>query len=140
MRLPKRMKGDFLASRAWYRLRARHLKRHPDCAWCPAKGPKGMTVDHIEPRYRRPDLALEPSNLQTLCGPCHGRAKQHHERTAGDVLEGGASSTGWPKDPGHPWNLAAGAAPAARLAPKRGLAGLGHPPGRQSAVAPKKRP
>jgi hypothetical protein len=77
-----------------------------------------MTVDHREPRSRRPDLALAPSNLQTLCSRCHGQAKQHHERTAGDVMAGGSSAAGWPVDPGHPWNLAASAPPGARLAPK----------------------
>lgn len=76
-----------------------------------------MTVDHIEPRVRRPDLALAPSNLQTLCNRCHGQAKQHHERTAGDPMQGGSSAAGWPADPAHPWNLASSAPPAARLAP-----------------------
>jgi len=78
-----------------------------------------MTVDHIEPRSRRPELALDPANLQTLCGTCHGQAKQAHELAAGDVMAGGSSSSGWPVDPGHPWNLAASAPAAARLAPPR---------------------
>lgn len=99
-----------------------------------------MTVDHIEPRSRRPDLALAPSNLQTLCGPCHGQAKQHHERTAGDVLASGSSSSGWPSDPGHPWNLAAGAAPAARLAQNRPEAGRPGRPDPRIALRGKKRP
>lgn len=32
-----------------------------------------LEVDHIEPVRLRPDLAFELANLQTLCGPCHGR-------------------------------------------------------------------
>lgn len=78
-----------------------------------------MTVDHIKRRSMFPELALDPANLQTLCGTCHGQAKQAHELAAGDVLASGSSSSGWPVDPGHPWNLAASAAPAARLAPPR---------------------
>lgn len=78
-----------------------------------------MTVDHVKPRSQRPDLALDPANLQTLCGRCHGQAKQAHELAAGDVMASGSSSSGWPIDPGHPWNLAASAPPAARLAPNR---------------------
>jgi hypothetical protein len=76
-----------------------------------------MTVDHIVSRSRRPDLALDPRNLQTLCGTCHGSAKQHHEKSAGDVLAGGSKPSGWPDDPAHPWNLTGGADPRARLAP-----------------------
>jgi hypothetical protein len=72
-----------------------------------------MTVDHIRPRAERPDLALSPANLQTLCDTCHGQAKQAHERNAHDPLAGGTSATGWPVDPRHPWNGGAGrAAPA----------------------------
>lgn len=32
-----------------------------------------LEVDHIEPVRHRPDLAFDLTNLQTLCGPCHGR-------------------------------------------------------------------
>lgn len=99
-----------------------------------------MTVDHKIPRAVRPDLALEPTNLQTLCGPCHGQAKQHHERTAGDVLASGSSSSGWPVDPGHPWNLGAGASPAARLAPIRAVPAPRHRPAANAATGPKIRP
>lgn len=93
-----------------------------------------MTVDHKLPRSLRPDLALDPTNLQTLCGQCHGLAKQHHEATAGDVLAGGSSSSGWPVDPRHPWNLAAGATPAARLASNRAADGPPRRPGPKIAL------
>jgi len=97
-----------------------------------------MTVDHIQPRRRRPDLALDPGNLQTLCATCHSSAKQRHENAAGDVLAGGSSSSGWPADPGHPWNLPANSSPAARLAPKRAAAGRPYAPGAKNAVGPGK--
>jgi len=32
-----------------------------------------LEVDHVEPVRDRPDLAFDLGNLQTLCGPCHGR-------------------------------------------------------------------
>lgn len=32
-----------------------------------------LEVDHIEPVRDAPDRAFDPDNLQTLCGPCHGR-------------------------------------------------------------------
>jgi hypothetical protein len=93
-----------------------------------------MTVDHIQARRIRPDLALEPGNLQTLCATCHSSAKQAHERSAGDVMAGGSSSTGWPADPGHPWNLPASASPAARLAPKRPSPGRPYRPRPKTAL------
>lgn len=129
---------DFLRSRVWAIVRARHLRAHPNCSWCPARGPKGMTVDHVIRRADRPDLALDPANLQTLCGSCHGSAKQHHERTAGDVLATGSSSSGWPVDPSHPWNLNAGAAPAVRLSPNRGRKAPAYRPSLKPALRPKK--
>lgn len=141
MRLSKpKSRRNFLASRAWAILRARHLRRRPNCAWCGARGPKGMTVDHVEPRARRPDLAMDPANLQTLCSQCHGQAKQHHERADGDVLAGGSSSNGWPVDPGHPWNLPRGAAPGARLAPKRPAVEATYGPAAELLLRPKKPP
>jgi hypothetical protein len=128
---------DFLKSRAWRIVRARHLVEHPDCAWCPASGPAGMTVDHIKPRSERPELALAPSNLQTLCATCHGSAKQSHERNAGNPLAGGTSSTGWPIDPRHPWNRGAAAAPLAAAAKSAPAAPAARPIGRHN---PQNRP
>ena len=120
MRLPRQIARAFLTTRAWAIVRARHLRRHPHCAWCRAKGPKGMTVDHVIPRSLRPDLQSDPGNLQTLCSQCHGQAKQHHERVEGDTLRGGSTPAGWPLDPAHPWNLPATAPAQARLTAARG--------------------
>jgi 5-methylcytosine-specific restriction endonuclease McrA len=39
-----------------------------------------MMVDHIVPRSKRPDLALDISNLQTLCGRCN-RGKGSWDQT-----------------------------------------------------------
>jgi len=33
--------------------------------------PGELTLDHVQPRTVRPDLANEPSNHAVLCGPCN---------------------------------------------------------------------
>jgi 5-methylcytosine-specific restriction endonuclease McrA len=40
------------------------------CGASPADGIR-LNVDHIQPRKRRPDLALDPWNLQVLCDDCN---------------------------------------------------------------------
>lgn len=61
----------------WRKLRAAHLDRHPNCRIC---GAPGEEVDHITPRRVAPERRLDPTNLQTLCKPCHSRVKQREER------------------------------------------------------------
>lgn len=54
----------------WRKVRAEHIKNHPECAACGRKD--GLEVHHIVPYHINPDLELEPSNLITLCGKyCH---------------------------------------------------------------------
>ena len=43
------------------------------CRVCGKAGPGPMEVDHLVPWFRAPHLEYEPSNLQTLCRPCHFR-------------------------------------------------------------------
>lgn len=67
----------FLESFEWRRLRMEVLKRYgARCMCCgatPADGVK-MHVDHIKPRRKYPELALDPDNLQVLCEECnHGK-------------------------------------------------------------------
>jgi hypothetical protein len=67
----------FLQSAAWRRLRYRILKeRGARCEAC-GRGPKDgvvMNCDHIKPRRRYPELALDPNNIQVLCADCnHGK-------------------------------------------------------------------
>ena len=85
----------FLGSAVWKRLREqtrnRWRKAGRPCAMCdkPLDFGKGLTsVDHIEPRSKRPDLALEPSNLQVLCRRCHNSTKQAMERRGADAAIG----------------------------------------------------
>lgn len=69
--------NDFLLSYEWRRLRMTILKRDgAKCACCGATPKDGvrMNVDHIKPRIKFPELALDPSNLQVLCDACnHGK-------------------------------------------------------------------
>ena len=59
--------------RDWHELRTAHLIDEPWCRACAAQGidRRAALVDHIESISVRPDLRLDPSNLQSLCWPCH---------------------------------------------------------------------
>ncbi|WP_028030525.1 HNH endonuclease [Gemmobacter nectariphilus] len=61
----------------WRKLRAAHLAAHPRCCRC---GAPAAEVDHVVPRREAPDRRLDPTNLQSLCTPCHSGAKQREER------------------------------------------------------------
>ena len=63
----------FLNSAEWQRARLDHLKAQPFCADCERKGLATLAteVHHVQPRAARPDLALERSNLESLCHDCH---------------------------------------------------------------------
>ena len=68
----------FLQSYEWRRLRMLVIKeRGARCECCGASPKDGKTVinvDHIKPRRFFPQLALDKSNLQVLCGACnHGK-------------------------------------------------------------------
>jgi len=70
----------FYLTRAWESVRLQALRRDDyTCQKCGVKclGKKrkapSPNVDHIIPRKQDPRLALELSNLRTLCGPCHSK-------------------------------------------------------------------
>ena len=58
----------------WDKLRLQHLAKEPLCRECRARGYVFLAemVDHIQPVKDRPDLRLDPENLQSIC-------KQHHD-------------------------------------------------------------
>lgn len=71
---------SFYTSKEWRVMRLAILKRDSRrCVLCGVFcGGKGQSrVDHILPRKKYPQYALEPNNLRTLCVPCdnirHGR-------------------------------------------------------------------
>ncbi|EHZ1002989.1 HNH endonuclease [Salmonella enterica] len=64
----------FYNSSEWRRLRYQALKLYgAKCACCgrSAKHGRVMHVDHIKPRSKYPELALEITNLQILCDECN---------------------------------------------------------------------
>ena len=78
MRLLDTTRGRSVLHIGWGGLRKEHLKKEPFCMACGygLEGSfKGLDVHHIFPRHLFPDLALEHSNLITLCRKydCHLR-------------------------------------------------------------------
>ena len=67
----------FLLSYEWRKLRYQALKKYGGKCQCCGRSPADgavLNVDHIQPRKKRPDLALNIDNLQVLCGECnHGK-------------------------------------------------------------------
>lgn len=64
----------FLASWEWRQLRYEALRKYgARCMLCGATPDDGVRicVDHIKPRYRYPELALDINNLQILCDICN---------------------------------------------------------------------
>jgi hypothetical protein len=88
-----RVTGDaFLSSPAWKALRRKVIKKHGTrCACCGHKprNPQQVNVDHVKPRRFYPELALEESNLQVLCGACNklkGNSDTDYRKPAWDGL------------------------------------------------------
>jgi 5-methylcytosine-specific restriction protein A len=69
----KRERDKFYSSARWRKLRARHLARHPLCARCSAEGltAEARVAHHIVDRLDDPSRAYDPTNLESLCPPCH---------------------------------------------------------------------
>lgn len=65
---------SFYKSAAWRKLRFSVLAQHgARCAACGVSSKDGATlhVDHIKPRSKNPELALDAANLQVLCEDCN---------------------------------------------------------------------
>lgn len=71
----------------WLKLRRMQLRSEPLCRTCKAAGriTPAELVDHIIPFKERPDLALDQSNLRSLCSSCHARvgARAYGQATDG---------------------------------------------------------
>lgn len=69
--------AEFLRSFEWRQVRLRALQKYGRvCVCCGATPGSGvvLNVDHVKPRRRFPDLALDIGNLQVLCEECnHGK-------------------------------------------------------------------
>ena len=59
--------------RDWQKVRAAKLAEEPLCRTCMAQGrvTEATEVHHEQPISERRDLRLTPSNLISLCHPCH---------------------------------------------------------------------
>ena len=78
---PKRKKMNerqrFLRSPAWYEVRQIIFTRDGRvCAHCGSV--ERLQIDHIKPRSKFPELALEQTNLQVLCWPCNKKKATQH--------------------------------------------------------------
>lgn len=65
---------DFYRSYEWEKVRAKVLERDRyECQICKSRGRyrEGNLVHHIKYLRDRPDLALNPDNLVTVCRECH---------------------------------------------------------------------
>lgn len=71
---------EFLRSFEWRRVRMQVLLRDgARCSCCGRTAVDGVVinVDHIKNRKSHPHLALDPQNLQVLCGDCnHGKGNK----------------------------------------------------------------
>ncbi len=66
----------FYSSSEWQALRAQVIREDGSvCSLCrrSIKPGEDLTVDHIRPRSRFPDLALSRANMQVLCRSCNSR-------------------------------------------------------------------
>lgn len=82
------------------------LRCNPLCERCESGGlvVVAKEVHHKKPWDKYPDLALDLDNLESLCEPCHDKAK--NKNSLGNV--GGCGVDGMPRHKGHPWNQTRG--------------------------------
>jgi 5-methylcytosine-specific restriction endonuclease McrA len=95
--------------RAWYRTQqwralSRAILSDPRNARCACGCQRAsQVVDHVKPHRGDARLFWDTRNLQALSAHCHNSAKQRAERLGyGTEID---ASTGWPRDPIHPFNL-----------------------------------
>jgi 5-methylcytosine-specific restriction protein A len=68
----------------WRAVRKQHLAEEPYCRACMQLGRETIAamVDHIQTIRDAPERRLDPSNLQSLCYPCHNAKTQRERRRA----------------------------------------------------------
>ncbi len=74
-------KSNFHTSKRWRELRAFFISKNDKICCCCGIDVDGQTlhVDHIKPKSKYPDLALDENNLQILCRKCNFAKNTHHE-------------------------------------------------------------
>ena len=93
---------NFIRSARWQRLRAYHLKRHPLCARCKAKGKVTLAteVHHITPCMDNPALQGTRATSRAYARPAMPHCRQHDRRGFCYATD----SDGYATDPKHPCN------------------------------------
>ena len=68
----------FYSTAAWLKVRSLKLAMNPLCESCEANEQvtAADTVHHKEERKKRPDLALDIDNLESVCRKCHGEKRK----------------------------------------------------------------
>jgi 5-methylcytosine-specific restriction endonuclease McrA len=69
--------------KGWLKLRYHALMQYGNRCHCCGSTPRTgavLHVDHVKPRHKYPDLAMDINNLQILCAPCH-RSKGANDET-----------------------------------------------------------
>lgn len=72
--IARRSAEEFYRSDEWRRLRYKALRKYGgkcQCCGAPPALNAPLHVDHIKPRSRFPELALDIDNLQVLCEDCN---------------------------------------------------------------------
>lgn len=85
--------------RDWIAAKNRYKKYHPLCEVVGC-GQRAEHVDHIQTVRARPDLRLDPSNMQSLCQHHHSALTMAYDRAR---LAGACDADGNTLDPNHPW-------------------------------------
>jgi 5-methylcytosine-specific restriction endonuclease McrA len=70
----RKSSDGFLRSKEWKELRLKALELYGlICSKCGRENSKKypINVDHIKPRKFFPELSLDITNLQPMCGPCN---------------------------------------------------------------------
>ena len=76
--------SGFLRSKEWKELRLKALELYGlACFKCGRENSRmfPINVDHIKPRKFFPELALDITNLQPLCGPCNKKKGNSHKNS-----------------------------------------------------------
>lgn len=71
----------------WEKVRKQFAAENPICVMCEREGRTALVeeVDHIIPVKVRPDLRLDPSNLQSLCKSCHQKKTNQDKEIHGGL-------------------------------------------------------
>jgi 5-methylcytosine-specific restriction endonuclease McrA len=79
----RKTSDPFLYSEAWRKLRREAVDKYGlVCCKCGRENSRQFPInmDHIKPRKYFPELSLDISNLQPLCGPCNKAKGNKHQK------------------------------------------------------------